>query len=359
MDTDKQNNTPKFLSSGNEIVDTMQSINIYGNIIAPRWLKTIITKKGKPDLKAILLLAEIVYWYKPKIITDKDTGEIIAIKKRFKHDLLQKSYLELAIQFNFTKREVMNAISRLEELKVIEKVFRTQSICGVRMNNILYIKLIPDKLFELTYNDVPHLTRSKEAKNEDTTPEKEPSSTNGSDNQDNNSGGCNFEKGIPTTTKSNSSSQKEATPPAPKSETNTEAITTDLAKTPTQTTTNTTSTSKEKIVVDNLDLFKKYKACGISYNYFTKYINIYGLEAMQKQYVNLENQIKKGTNIRNLAGWLINALKNDYNDPIAEEAKKHKKAKQKGDENTRLNKQALIERYNNEHTDTPITNKVY
>ena len=52
MDTDKQNNTPKFLFSGNEIVDTMQSINIYGNIIAPRWLKTIITKKRKTRFKS-------------------------------------------------------------------------------------------------------------------------------------------------------------------------------------------------------------------------------------------------------------------------------------------------------------------
>jgi len=40
-------------SSGNEIVDEMNALNISGNIIPQNWYKTILHDNGKPDLVAI------------------------------------------------------------------------------------------------------------------------------------------------------------------------------------------------------------------------------------------------------------------------------------------------------------------
>lgn len=54
-----------YLTSGNEIVDAMGSINISGNIIPAVWYRTITKENGKPYLLAIVILADIVYWYRP------------------------------------------------------------------------------------------------------------------------------------------------------------------------------------------------------------------------------------------------------------------------------------------------------
>ena len=58
-------------STGNEIVDENAKLNISGNIIPQVWYRTIIRESGKPNLTAIIILADIVYWYKPTEIRDE------------------------------------------------------------------------------------------------------------------------------------------------------------------------------------------------------------------------------------------------------------------------------------------------
>ena len=140
----------KNISSKNLIVDALLDFELKGNIIPEVWFKTILTPKGKPDSIAIILLSEIVYWYRPKIITDANTGEIIGLEKKFNEDLLQKSYAQLCEKFGYTEKQTRDAIVRLEQLGVIRRVFRTIILKGKRMNNVMYIELIPKKLKELT-----------------------------------------------------------------------------------------------------------------------------------------------------------------------------------------------------------------
>lgn len=64
---------------------------------------------------------------------------------------MQRSYQQLADLFGYSKREVTNAVVALEKLGVIKRHFRNAVINGMTVNNILYIELIPEKLFELTY----------------------------------------------------------------------------------------------------------------------------------------------------------------------------------------------------------------
>ncbi len=91
-------------STGNEIVDENAKLNISGNIIPQVWYRTIIRESGKPNLTAIIILADIVYWYKPTEIRDEGTGQVIGVRKKFKSDLLQRSYQQISEQFGFPKR---------------------------------------------------------------------------------------------------------------------------------------------------------------------------------------------------------------------------------------------------------------
>ena len=62
-----------YLTSGNQIVDAMGSLNITGNIIPTIWYRTILRENGKPYLLAIAILADIVYWYRPVEVRDPAT----------------------------------------------------------------------------------------------------------------------------------------------------------------------------------------------------------------------------------------------------------------------------------------------
>lgn len=138
-------------TTGNPIVDASAEISITGNITPQAWYKTIVKETGKPHLTAIVILADIVYWYRPTELRDESTGQIIAIRKKFKADLLQRSYQQIAEQFGLSKKEATNAIIFLEKLGVIKRVFRTINLNGLVVNNVLYIELVVERLKELTY----------------------------------------------------------------------------------------------------------------------------------------------------------------------------------------------------------------
>lgn len=139
------------LTTGNNIVDSIGRIDISGNVIPMSWYKTIVRETGKPHLEAIVILSDIVYWYRPTEIRDETSGELIGYKKKFKSDLLQRSYQQLANMFGISKREATNAIVRLEKLGVINRVFRTLNINDIVTSNVLFLELIPERLAELTF----------------------------------------------------------------------------------------------------------------------------------------------------------------------------------------------------------------
>lgn len=149
------NNETK-MTSGNEIVDRMLNFNLtdagVGVCIPLTWYEAIKHEKDneKAYHEACSILAEIAYWYRPKIEYD-DNGEIISIKKRFSQDLLQKSYADLAKAHGITKGQAKNAVNHLEKLGIIKKDFQTIDTHGRKLPNVLYIKLNVDRLFEITY----------------------------------------------------------------------------------------------------------------------------------------------------------------------------------------------------------------
>lgn len=140
-------------STGNKMSDAVAELNITGNVIPSVWFKTIVNDKGRPYMLAIMILSEVVYWYRPVECRDEKTGEFLGYKTKFRQDVLQKSYKDLAEYYQVTKRQVTDAIVVLEKLGVVKREFRTVFQNGVRCNNVLFIHLNVDKLRELTY---PH-----------------------------------------------------------------------------------------------------------------------------------------------------------------------------------------------------------
>ncbi len=53
---------------GNNLLSSvaeMVHIPITGNIVPPQWFQTITFESGKPDTNSILILSDILYWYRP------------------------------------------------------------------------------------------------------------------------------------------------------------------------------------------------------------------------------------------------------------------------------------------------------
>ena len=141
-----------YLTSGNIIVDAMGSVNITGNVIPAVWYRTITKENGKPYLLAIVILADIVYWYRPSEVRDQGSGHILGWKKKFSEDILRQSYQYYADLFGESKKTVKTAMDRLEKLQVIRREFRTVSYGeGLVCNNVMYVELKPDMLYRLTF----------------------------------------------------------------------------------------------------------------------------------------------------------------------------------------------------------------
>ena len=140
-----------MLSTGNATVDAIGAINITGNVIPQSWYKTIKKETGKPYLNAIVILADIVYWYRPTEQRDESTGQTVSLKKKFKSDMLQRSYAQIADQFGITKRDATNAIVAIEKLGVVKRHFRKLEVGGMTLNNVLFLELVPSALQALTF----------------------------------------------------------------------------------------------------------------------------------------------------------------------------------------------------------------
>jgi len=117
-----------------------------GNTIDNQWYKEILFENKKPHLNAIIILSEIVYWNRPVIEKDEKTGDVTTYRNRYKADLLQRSYESFAKQFGLSKRQVKEALDKLEVLGYIKRHFRTVNIDITTLANVLFIELNTKKL---------------------------------------------------------------------------------------------------------------------------------------------------------------------------------------------------------------------
>lgn len=136
-----------IISSTSDVLSNFSAsrCQLLGNFI-PSTLYKQITKKGRggPDLTSISILSEIIYWYRPRIVTDEATG-IKKHARKFLGDAWQTSYIHFEKKFNFNHETIRRSLVKLEQLGFIKREFRTVLLRGQKYSNALFIHLNLDK----------------------------------------------------------------------------------------------------------------------------------------------------------------------------------------------------------------------
>lgn len=138
--------------TGNPIVDKMRKLQITGKSIPVIWFQTIRKDRTKTaDLNTILVLADVMYWYRPTEILDEVTGKVTGIKKKFENALLQRSYQQLSEELHITVKEVDCALTELEELGVVKRIYQLNGNSEQQVDKNFFLELDVDLLKQLTY----------------------------------------------------------------------------------------------------------------------------------------------------------------------------------------------------------------
>ncbi len=142
------NETPTKI---NPVCQQMLNCRLTGNITPISWFRNILTGSGKPDVVAIILLSDIVYWYTPMMTRDEHTGDVIGIQQKFQADKLQKTYQEYSDIFGFSKNQIKNAIDNLCNQNLITREFRhIKTGSGLAITNVMYIEPIIENIINIS-----------------------------------------------------------------------------------------------------------------------------------------------------------------------------------------------------------------
>ena len=140
-------NTPQI----NPVCHQMLNCRLTGNITPISWFRNILTASSKPDVVAIILLSDIVYWYTPMMTRDEHTGDVIGIQQKFQADKLQKTYQEYSDIFGFSKNQIKNAIDNLCNQNLITREFRhIKTGSGLAITNVMYIEPIIENIINIS-----------------------------------------------------------------------------------------------------------------------------------------------------------------------------------------------------------------
>lgn len=143
-------------TTGNKIVDEISALHI--NSIPETWYHTI-KRNNQPHAMAILILWDLVYWYKWTEVRDETSGLVIGYKKKFKADLLQRSYEAIGNKFGISKRQATDVIVFLEKMGAVKRVFRNIRVANTTLSNVLFIELVPSVIKELCNADLGEVSR--------------------------------------------------------------------------------------------------------------------------------------------------------------------------------------------------------
>ncbi|PEJ95238.1 DnaD domain-containing protein [Bacillus wiedmannii] len=130
-------------------VSEIGGLNLKGNVVDHEWFTRITFSNGKPHIVAIMVLSEIVYWYRPTVIRDEINGKV-TYKKKFKADKLQKNYQQLADTFGFTKLQVKRACDLLTDMFLIKIEFRTIHVDGKVLNNVMFVEPVASEIKKIS-----------------------------------------------------------------------------------------------------------------------------------------------------------------------------------------------------------------
>jgi hypothetical protein len=152
-------------------MDGIFTDGLHGDFIPHSWYTELQFEKinkrgeGRANLPAIIVLADICYWWRPKKDNDDDlhSGRT---KKRFSKDRLHRSYKQYALK-GLTKKQAADAVGYLESKGLIEVELRDEVVNGIYYKNRKYITPIPEAIRAITYNPQD---KEEEANDDDIVP---------------------------------------------------------------------------------------------------------------------------------------------------------------------------------------------
>jgi hypothetical protein len=127
-----------------QVVRAVGEISFVGNVIPHSWYRHLVRPNGKPYVVAIILLAEVAYWYRPELVKDEASGRLVGIRKKFQGDKYRTSYPDLAERFGFGRDQVIDAVEYLEAFGVLTKEVRERVVVyGQLKGNVLFLEPVP------------------------------------------------------------------------------------------------------------------------------------------------------------------------------------------------------------------------
>ena len=140
-----------MFKTGHKIVDDIGKVGVFGNCVPQQWFGRVTKASGATDPLAILILSDVVSWYRPQLIRDEKTGAIIGAKKRFQGEMLCRSCNTWGKHLGVSRDKAWRAIKRLRELGLV----RTKTACAKPGQRgylaVLYVEPVP-KAIEIITN---------------------------------------------------------------------------------------------------------------------------------------------------------------------------------------------------------------
>jgi hypothetical protein len=131
----------------NPVVLEMGQIPLEGNLVPHSWFQHLKFHSGKSDLPAIVILSEIIYWYRPFY---DEKGKLP--RQKFHGDMFQSDARYYTNKFGLTKKQVRDALKRLENEGYIRREYRNiQTKEGIVLNERMFVEPVLAKIREVTY----------------------------------------------------------------------------------------------------------------------------------------------------------------------------------------------------------------
>lgn len=140
--------------TGHPTVDAIAQLHFQGNIVPHSWYRHIryTNKRGEyTDPLACLILADVVFWYRPLEIRDETTGHITGYQKKFAEDKLQRNAEYFALLFGTTDRIARDSLKLLEELDLIDTELRAVRTNQGTIPTQMFIGLHAEQIAAITY----------------------------------------------------------------------------------------------------------------------------------------------------------------------------------------------------------------
>jgi hypothetical protein len=148
-------NREHALKTGHPVVDAIGEIHFEGRLVPHAWRRHALlrTPANRPYNVAIDLLADVVYWHRPTVYRDEQSGRVTHAAKKFEADRYRIDYAQWAEENGYTKRQAQDAAGFLNRQKIcVVQVENYTTPAGWTIYNAVFITPIVSAIIALNEN---------------------------------------------------------------------------------------------------------------------------------------------------------------------------------------------------------------